>query len=750
MGTNSFPDRLAGEFENSLCSRIDQIPNLGRFGEMKHSLHPELIARLSELGLSRLYCHQSEAADAALDGKDVVLVTGTNSGKTLGYNIPVLQRLMSEPNSRSLYLFPTKALAQDQLGKLEALTDGLGIGCGTYDGDTPNSQRGLMRRNAQIVLTNPDMLHVGILPQYESWLKFIRSLSFIVLDEIHAYRGVFGSHVGGILRRLLRLCKWQGSHPQIIACSATIANPVQHFESLVGREPFVIADDGSRRAERHFIFLTSTDDGVEPLSSNELTSRILSQCVAMNARTMAFCRSRVGAELVLLQTRRMLEALGHDPRKVESYRGGYSAEDRRQIERKLFDGELIGLATTNAMELGVDVGQLDAVILNGYPGSLSSFFQQAGRAGRGNRPGTALMVARLDPLEQFIVRSPEMLFDRPIERVAVNPQNAYVLKSQLLCAAYERALDSQELEQFGHSALGLCEAMIEAGELRFQAGRFFYPSHESPAPKIDIRGLNGPTITLRSNGVPLGMSEYWRAVRSLHAGAVYLHRGRSFVVEQLDLQSCAADLIEQHVDYYTRTVLQSIVEPGQIIRSRKSKERTAELLGLHSTTLVLGYQRISIAGNDRSAPIELQMPPQDYDTVGIRISPSLRIDPECPESAGAILHSMEHALLAVAPLIAGCDRADLGSAWPMQDPGTGKPAVYIFDAILGGMGLSEKLFESWDEWLAAALALLEDCPCETGCPACSLSATCEIANEFLDKQGAISELKRLAILPTVV
>src|SRR4051812_13901318 len=396
-----------------------------------------------------------------MSGSDVVVVTGTNSGKTLCYNLPSLHFIQSEPAARMLYLFPTKALAQDQLGKLSALLPD-GIRAGTYDGDTPQSTRSGLRRLAHIVLTNPDILHVGILPGHELWAKFFRSLRLIVLDEMHVYRGVFGSHVCGVLRRLLRLAEFHKSRPQIIACSATIGNPVELFQNLTGRKPVVIEEDGSPRGKRTFVFWNPPIVGDKPerMSANIVCSELMVGLAENGQRVLEFNRARISAELVLRYARKRAAKGGKiKPESIESYRAGYTPKERRQIEKALFKGELLGLAATNAMELGVDVGTLDAVIMNGYPGTISSFFQQAGRAGRGTRDGMAIMVAHDDPLEQFLIRKPQMLLQGVNESVAANPSNPQILSQQLLCAAHERPMLPSELERFGGNALDVAESL---------------------------------------------------------------------------------------------------------------------------------------------------------------------------------------------------------------------------------------------------------------------------------------------------
>jgi DEAD/DEAH box helicase domain-containing protein len=738
----SFSDpRLADQI-----AHIEELPpRKPAFAEPRRAMHAQLREQLDAQGLDKLFLHQAEAYDAAMAGKDVVVVTGTNSGKTLCYNLPAIQMCLTEPVCRCLYLFPTKALAQDQLGRLSALAP-TSVRVGTYDGDTPQTQRSSLRKLAHILLTNPDMLHVGVLPGHENWAKFLKSLRLIVIDEMHVYRGVFGSNVGNVLRRLLRLCEWHKSRPQIIACSATIGNPVELFERLTGRKGHLIDQDGSPSGKRTFVFWNPPEIGQgQRLSANVATSEILGTLAETGMRTLAFSRARVSAELVLRYTRKRLEKDGLiPPKSVESYRAGYTIKERRQIEQSLFKGDLLGLSATNAMELGVDVGALDAVILNGYPGTASSFWQQAGRAGRGTRDGLAVFVAHDDPLEQFLVRQPRMLLDARNESVTANPENAQILGQHLLCAAHERPMAPSELLRFGTSALDVAEGLDRSGELEFRSGLFYYPSFEPPAMRVNIRGTGGDQVRLYLDGQELGTMERWRAMTSAHEGAVYLHRGASFVVTSLDLENLRADVVPMEVDYYTQSIVQSVLDPKLTFREAKAGRMGVGLSAVTVTDMVTGYRKKSLDGDTVLGVEALDLPPSTYDTVCVRFDLD-ELDTE-GDMAGQIggVHGVEHALMAVAPFLAGCDRADLGSAWYTVFPDTMRSAVFVFDKTPGGIGLCEKLFDSAGGWLKAALQLLSSCPCATGCPACLLSARCESNNEALEKDVAIATLKAMA------
>ncbi len=721
-------------------------PRAANYAEVRRTMHRSLDAQLHKLQIDQLFTHQAQAYDAAMAGRDLMVVTGTNSGKTLCYSLPAMQISIAEPAARCLFIFPTKSLAQDQLARLTALAPGPEVRVATYDGDTPQNQRSSIRKLAHIILTNPDMLHIGVLPSHENWIKFLKSLRLIVIDEMHVYRGVFGSNVGNVIRRLLRLCEAHRSRPQIIGCSATIGNPEELFRNLTGRTPELIQADGSPSGKRTFVFWNPPDLGNgQRLSANVATSEILTSLAETGLRCLAFSRARVSAELVLRYARKRAENGGLvSPKQIESYRAGYTVKERREIEKALFKGDLLGLSSTNAMELGVDVGALDAVILNGYPGTVSSFWQQAGRAGRGTRDGLAVFVAHDDPLEQFLVREPGMLLDRVVESAALNPQNVQILGQHLLCAAHERPISPSELPRFGPTALEVAEGLDRSGELEFRAGMFFYPSMDPPAPRVNIRSGGGEQVRLFQGEGEIGTMDRWRAMTSAHEGAVYLHRAATYVVKSLDLDSNRAEIEERSVDYYTQSMVQSVLDPRTPFRATSLNDVEAELAGVTVTDLVTGYRTKSLDGDTVLGIDSLDLPPVSYDTVCIRMNLMGMDDLEEMERQIGGIHGLEHALLAVAPILAGCDRGDLGSAWYTAFPDTMRPAVFVFDKTPGGVGLCEKLFDSLTGWIRAALQLLVGCPCETGCPACLLSSRCEVLNEALNKPEAIRLLRAAA------
>jgi DEAD/DEAH box helicase domain-containing protein len=711
----------------------------GVFADFPADLNEKLVERLQELGIEKLYAHQAEAIESALAGHDTVTTVGTSSGKTLCYALPMLQKCLEEPSAKALLLFPTKALAHDQLDRLQELAEGSSLMSSCYDGDTPKSRRSMIRSSAHLILTNPDMLHMAILPQHEHWRKFFKSLRVIVLDEVHVLRGAFGSHTAWVLRRLLRLCEWYGSKPLILASSATLPNAEEHFENLTGRTPVVISQDAAPSSDKKIYLIEAPDDASSGFETpNMLTARLLAELAMNDVRTLAFCKARTTTELVVRQAREHLKAKGAPTGLIDSYRGGYTAKERRDIEKRLFKGSLSGLAATNAMELGVDVGGLDAVILNGYPGSLSSFWQQVGRCGRAGRPGAAVFIAHEDPLEQHLVRDPHALLNAK-EAATVSIENPQIAESQLRCAAFERPIAPEELEAIGPSAVEAAERLGEAGELEFNAGRWFYPSYDGPAFMVNIRGSSAETFVLRNGDEVIGDMEEWRAYLHAHAGAVYLHRDRTFVVTKLDLQHGEATLQEDDPGYWTRTQSRSLAQETARISQRDAREVKLGLAGLKITIQATGYQRIKNGSTEILGHEELDLPPLTWDTIGV----ALDFHPEFasfedPQALGG-LHGLEHALMAAAPLIAGCDPRDLDSVWFAIAPETMAPRIVVFDQAPGGLGFSAKLYEEYEDWIRLASKIVLSCSCEHGCPKCMLSPRCSTGNEPLSKP----ELKRM-------
>jgi DEAD/DEAH box helicase domain-containing protein len=726
-----------------------------RFANLEQPLPAALTEPLAAHGVARFYTHQARAIDLARAGASVVTTTATASGKTLTYNVPVAERLLSDPEARALYLYPTKALAQDQLGKLDAFGLFTTLRPATYDGDTPRHLRPAIRRTARIVLSNPDMLHTSVLPNHAQWADFLAGLAFVVVDEVHAYRGVFGSHVANVLRRLRRLCDHYGSRPQILATSATLADPGAHFRTLTGVEPEVVSEDGAPQGERAFAIwnppLLSEESG-ERRSANSEAVELFCDFVRGGLRTIAFTRARVIAELIVRRARERLSAGSGDlANRIAVYRAGYTPEQRREIEQRLFRGELLAVAATNALELGIDVGTLDACLLVGYPGTAASVRQQAGRAGRARQEALAVMVALGDPLDQFFVRSPEALFDAPLEQATLDPENLHVLARHLACAAYERSLGPEDAGWFGPSTLPVAAALMGEGALESTATpegvRFRWAGGGYPSADVSIRSAGGRPFEIfdvSRRGALLGTVDDERALQVLYPGAIYLHQGESFRVEALKVEQRAALVRPAEPDYYTAPQVTTEV---RVERERSTRSLGAVLLRMGDasvTTRVLGYRKVSLASEKVLERVPLELPARSYTTVAAWLGlPAELVEQVAPQELPGALHAVEHAVAALAPLFAMCDRWDVGGTSHPHHPDLSAPALFLYDAEPGGVGIAERCFEAAGELLQRARETVEGCPCDDGCPACIHSARCGSGNEPLSKPGAILLLRGL-------
>jgi DEAD/DEAH box helicase domain-containing protein len=783
-----------------------------RYGMLDQPLSPTLETALRGVGAERLYTHQAQAINAVRAGQHVILCTGTASGKTLAYNIPVLEALLANPQARALYLFPTRALAQDQLRSLRELA---GVGrdsvpalaskrFATYDSDTPRGTRARLRREASILLTNPDMLHVGILPNHTLWANFFADLRFVVLDEAHVYRGVFGSHVGCVLRRLWRVCTRYGSAPQIVACSATIANPGEHLRRLAGVEPVVVDDDGAPSGARDFVlwnppFVDRARTARH--SANIEAARLFAHLVQAGIRTIAFARARRVAELILLYARRILEDEAPDlADRVRAYRAGYRPEQRREIERGLRPGGgLLGVAATSALELGIDIGDLDASLLVGYPGTIASLWQQAGRAGRGTRCALTALIALDDPLDQYFMRHPRDLFGRPHEHALIDPSNPYILEMHLPCAAHEiplsrgaeggrdaipappigahrprRAMPGRRstappaglatrskvllppgLAQGDDEALfgaGFVPAMIaleEACELEYRSDRWWPRPGAYPAEKVSLRALAGSRVALLDAGNNYRLLEEIEGTSALyrvHPGAIYLHQGESFLVRELDLAAGHAILEPVQADYYTQPRELSDVRIVQTVAQKDLGGVPARLSAVRVTQQVIGYRRVQQFREEVLSVEDLDLPAQTFDTVALcwEVPPGIlaHVQRRGLDTAGG-LHAVEHAAIGLLPLFAMCDRWDIGGLSTPHHPDTGTALVLIYDAFPGGVGIAEKGFDLLAELWQATYEVVRDCPCDDGCLSCIQSPKCASNNEPLDKQAAALILAKL-------
>jgi len=700
---------------------------------------------LRSRGIERLYSHQVEAIEAVRAKEHVIVVTGAASGKSLCYNIPVLETLTADPRGRALYVFPTKALAQDQLGKLRGFGLGTLLQAATYDGDTPMSQRGDIRRMARIILTNPDMLHVGILPYHTTWSQFFRRLRYVVIDEVHAYRGVFGSHVGNIIRRLRRICSAYGSTPQFICASATIGNPEELMRILTGLDFRVVSRDGSPVGRKSFVlwnppFIAKTSIR---RSANSEASAIFERLVRNGVKTIVFTRARVTAELIARNVKAQLRRrkTGLDTR-IMPYRAGYTAEQRRNIEQLFFSGELIGLVSTSAMELGIDVGGLDAVVMTGYPGSVTSTWQQAGRAGRGSDQSLAFLVAISDALDQYLMRHPQYLFTFPKERVMANPGNPYILESHVLCAAYELPIEEADFDIFGESLAPMLAALENEGSITHR-DRWFWAGGISPAPRVNVRCISGKTFAIlnqEKGGEVLGTVDEARAYETVHPGAVYLHEGESYLVESLDIGAGIVRVVPADLPYYTQA---ASIESVRIESADESKECGVGAVchgTVRVTSQVIGYRRKRLYTDEVLQYISLELPSQEFVTHAVwLVIPRQLAEKVCSSDFDlpGSLHAAEHCSIGLLPLVAMCDRYDLGGVSHPSHPDLGGlPGVFIYDAYPGGVGIAEVAYERIEELLFNVISTVRTCPCEDGCPSCVQSPKCGNNNQPLDKGGA--------------
>jgi len=729
----------------------DIPPRRARHGELDHPLPEPLEGALRSEGIRCLYVHQAEAVNAARRGENVVVVTATASGKTLCYNLPVLEALDGDPYARAFYIFPTKALAQDQVGKLRKFPVEAAQRAATYDGDTPTYLRGQTRRNSHIILTNPDMLHVGILPYHTTWASFFRNLRYVVIDEVHTYRGVFGSHVANIVRRLRRIAANYGANPQFICASATIANPDRHVRALTGLDARVIAEDTSPSGERYFIFWNPPliRKAGERKSANSEAVFLFTRLVEEGVRTIVFTIARKSAELVLRYAKQALEE-DRSPavQKVMSYRAGYRPEERREIERRLFEGELLGVTSTNALELGIDVGTLDASIIVGYPGTIASTWQQAGRAGRTLEASLAVLVALDNPIDQFLMRHPDYFFGRTHEEAVIDPENPYLLAAHALCAAYELPIENQEVALFGERLYEVLAALGEAGQLSYR-GRWFWSGDTYPAREVNIRSTSSDSyniVDLRTAQL-LGTVDAANAFETVHPGAVYLHAGDSYVVEKLDIPERTAYVSPADLPYYTVPGSVTWIARTAELDSKPFGRTTAYLGDVEVTSRVIGYRRKQLFTDQVLEYIPLDLPENRFPTqsawIAVPRDIADRVIGRGFDLAGSI-HAIEHAAIGILPLFAMCDRQDIGGVSHPEHPDTGNlPAVFVYDAHPGGVGISETAYDRLDEVMAATLRAIEDCGCEDGCPSCVQSPKCGNNNEPLDKAGAAFLLRDL-------
>lgn len=773
----------------------------GRRGSFPEWTDPRLVLHLAERGITAPWIHQEQAARLAHDGQDVVLATATASGKSLAYLLPTLTAIGAReidpgaPRATALYLSPTKALAADQLTNITALADGAGIRdarIAVYDGDTPAEQRRWVRRHGTVVLTNPDMLHFGILPGHEQWAHFFRALRYVVIDECHSYRGVFGSHVSMVLRRLRRIAARYGADPTFVLASATTANPELSASRLIGRDVEAVTEDGSPRAGLTIgLWEPGTrtrvdgrgdparweepgrdandgeeDEGrdqdaqgrrEEPLrrSATSEAAALLADLVERDVQTLVFARSRRGAELVSTGARRLLgqkaeegadARLADAAQRIAAYRGGYLARERRGLEDSLRSGELRALASTNALELGIDISGLDAVVVAGWPGTRASLWQQFGRAGRrqdSDGGSLALFVAREDPLDTYVVHHPETVFGAEVEAAVFDPANPYVMTPHLCAAASELAIRDGEEEIFGPTARELLTTLAARGVLRSRATGWYWTLSESAHELTDLRGSGGEPVRIveEAGGELLGTVDAASAHTQVHDGAVYLHQGRSYVVNRLDVDQAVAFVRREDPLHSTHPQSASTLRIRQVDREVPWKDGVRLCFGtVDVTDQVTGYQVRDVFTQAVLAQHPLDLPPRTLTTKAVWwVVPRERTDAaEIPaEELPGALHAAEHAAISMLPLLATCDRWDIGGLSAAEHEDTGEPTIFVYDGAPGGAGFAERGADDAAAWVRATADMIAECGCEAGCPACVVSPKCGNGNEPLSKAKAV-------------
>jgi DEAD/DEAH box helicase domain-containing protein len=725
-----------------------------RFADLARPLSSAVHDRL---GIDRFWTHQATAIDLARDGHHVAIATPTASGKSLCYQAPIAEAVADGLRAATaLLVFPTKALAQDQLRALTAM-DIPRLVAATYDGDAGTEARTWVRGHANVVLTNPEMLHHGILPNHGRWATFLKRLRYVVVDELHLLRGVFGTHVAHLLRRLQRLCAHYGSRPTFVFSSATIGRPGELASQLVGAPVTAVTDDGAPRGERLFVLWNPTASPERTRSSNRETATLVAELVERGTRTIAFCASRKGTEIVAADVRRRVSPTLAD--RVRPYRAGYLATERRSIEEELFTGRLLGVVATNALELGVDIGGLDACVLNGFPGTIASMWQQAGRAGRAGDQSIAVLVAGDDQLDQWLMAHPDQVFVRPPEPAVINPSNPFVLHPHLACAAYELPLTHAD-ERWWPGLLddGVRELVLDDGLRVRQRGRSsihdpmaVWAGRGWPAQRIGLRGSADDEVRIAlEDGTIIGTTDHSRACRQVHPGAVYLHRGQPYRVHTLDLTDGAA--IVEVADGNEHTQPRSHTD-FTILATDATRQVGPARLALGTVRVrsqVTGYRRIDSFSGELLAVEDLHLPPQElvtrafWYTVPPEVLARARV---APPAWGGTLHAVEHAAIGMMPLFTICDRWDVGGVSTVQQDDTGLPTIVIYDAHPGGSGIAELGYAAADHHLEATLDVISSCACEDGCPSCVQSPKCGNGNDPLDKAGAIQLLRALIGAP---
>ena len=777
---------VARNLQDEVLTAVRQIPARdAQFRPIPAWVASALAEAYRVKGIRELYSHQALSAELVRDGKNVVVVTPTASGKTLCFNLPVLNAVLENPDTRALYLFPTKALAQDQLAELQDLATRLddSFGVFTYDGDTANDARKAIRERGHIVLTNPDMLHTGILPHHTKWMRLFENLRYIVLDELHTYRGVFGSHLANVLRRLKRVAKFYGSDPQFICCSATIANPGELASRLIEKDVEVVEENGAPAGEKLLVFynppMVNRNLGIRRSYINEAT-RVANEILARNLQTIVFANSRLHTEVLLTYLQQANPPKPGQAEPIWGYRGGYLPGERREIERGLRDGRILGVVATNALELGIDVGSLDACVMAGYPGSIASTWQRAGRAGRRTGSSCAVFVASSAPLDQFMVQHPDYFFGRSPEHAQIHPDNLEILVNHLKCAAFELPISPDE--RFGNVDLReLCERLGEAGFLHQSGGEWHWIDEAYPADTVSLRSVTSDNFVIidttgEENGKPevIGEVDFSSALTTVHPKAIYIHQGQQYHVEQLDFDKRKAYVKPVNVDHFTEAIRYTQVRVLEVAEEQGIAGPAARAHGdVLVRSQVVGFKKIKLFTNENVGSGKLELPENEMHTTAFWITVGHRLIAELPFSLSerqSGIFGLLYALGTMATLVVMCDRRDLGTAVGERPPSAAseirwedfatassnvseakeffEPNLYIYDAYPGGIGFSEPLYRSCSTLLARTRELINACSCENGCPSC-VGPTADRSERIKDVAlGILERLCRAApVLP---
>jgi len=735
----------------------------GIYAPFPPKLDPRILNSLKSRGINRLYIHQAEVWERVQEGKNVVVVTPTASGKTLCYNLPCLHTLLNDESVRCLYLFPTKALSQDQQSELNEVTDGLNLKIATYDGDTPDSLRVSARDTGRIIISNPDMLHTGILPNHPKWIKFFSRLKFVVIDEAHAYRGVMGSHVANVIRRLRRVAAFYGAKPQFILCSATIGNPEELARSLIGQPVSLVDNNGAPRAEKRIILYNPPlVDAVQGIRKSVLTEsrRWMAALLKAGIKTILFAHSRIKTEVAASYVNEDIKNLFTDNSRirVEAYRGGFLPNERREIEKGLREGSIQGVVSTNALELGIDIGGLDASIVAGFPGSFNSFWQQSGRAGRRSGTSVSVFIATVSPIDQFIMNDPEWFFRKSSEEARVDPDNPYILTDHVKCACFELPFTDEEKEtgSFGEGAVDALELLEEAGIVRHAGGKWHWADRSYPAESVSLRSAGADNVVIidvtEGRNSVIGEMDRPSAKEMIFVNAVYIHRGRQYMVESLDIENKKCLVREADVNYFTdglvKTDIKVLTEDerlsiGDANNGAKNRMEIA-LSDVLVRSQVTKFKKLKFYTHENIGYGDIDLPEEEMQTRSLILlftpenSGGMLLAEKDEQFVGEALSGIGTLIRNIAPVFLLCDPRDLGIVERVRDPHFSVPALYIYDKYPGGTGLTESLMGRTLPLLRAVAEALEHCSCKNGCPSCvgaggKKTAAAELVHKLIGK-----------------